>query len=43
MYVTKAFSLDLQFFIYFQPVIITNAYFVKMGRELQYSVSTLTR
>ena len=43
MYVIKGFSLDSQLFIYFQPVIIINAYFVEMGIELQYSVSTLTR
>ena len=41
---TKSFLLDLQFFIYFQLVIVViNVYFVELWTELHYSDSTQTR
>ena len=39
----KGFLLDLKFFIYFQLVIVIDAYFVEMWTELQYSDSTQAR
>ena len=36
----KGFLLDLQFFIYFQLVIVIDVHFAEMWTELQYSDST---